>query len=249
MLIFESAHPLSIINSVDPRPRIVFVFVFALTICLSSSLPVLLLALGMAGTLVAFSSIKIKQVFRRLGELNLLMLLLFITLPFCIPGDPLLKIGNFSFTNNGLQQALFIALRANTVMITATALIGTIEPPHLGFALNSLRIPDKLVHTMLFMIRYIEVIHVEYHRLRDALRLRGFRPRCNFHTFKTFGYVIGLLVLRSLDRAERIIEAMKCRGFRGRFYVLSPFRISAGDICFMAVGTGCVALLVWMELQ
>ena len=148
-----------------------------------------------------------------------------------------------------MLRVLLITFRANTIMIATTALLGTMEPSHLGFALDSMRLPAKLVHTLLFMVRYIEVIHVEYHRLRDALRLRGFRPRCSLHTFKTFGYLIGLLLLRSLDRSERIIEAMKCRGFRGRFYVLSTFMISTRDVVFSTIVSFSVVLLVWMELQ
>ncbi len=140
-----------------------------------------------------------------------------------------------------------ITLRANTVMIALTALLATMEPAHLGFALDRLGVPHKFTHIMLFMVRYVEVIHQEYHRLRDALRLRSFRPGCNRHTFKTFGYIVGLLLLRSIDRSERISEAMKCRGFQGRFYVLTPFALSPIDAVFAAAASVCVILLFWMS--
>ena len=132
-------------------------------------------------------------------------------------------------------------------MIALTALLATMEPAHLGLALNRLGLPAKLVHILLFMIRYIEVIHQQYHRLRDALRLRGFRPRCNRHTFRTLGYLIGLLLVRSIDRSERIIEAMKCRGFHGRFYVLSPFKLTVADAGFSLVAAACIILLSCMQ--
>jgi cobalt/nickel transport system permease protein len=97
------------------------------------------------------------------------------------------------------------------------------------------------------MVRYIEVVHREYHRLRNAMRLRGFRARCNRHTFRSLGYLIGMLVVRSLDRAHRIVEAMRCRGFRGRFYLLARFRVGAADILFAAIIAAGIALLGWME--
>ena len=205
------------------------------------------LALGMAALLAILSRVSRSQMLRNLKELNFFMLLLAVFLPLVMSGAPVLEIGALVWTREGLWKALLITLRANTIMIALTSLLGTMEPAHLGFALNRLGIPQKLTHVLLFMIRYIEVIHKEYHRLRDALRLRGFRPGCNRNTFRTFGYLIGLLLMRSIDRSERILEAMKCRGFRGRFYVLASFRFAARDVIFAVTSAGCVILLSWME--
>jgi len=97
------------------------------------------------------------------------------------------------------------------------------------------------------MVRYIEVIHQEYHRLRDAIRLRGFRAGFNRRTFKTFGYIVGLLLVQSIDRSERISDAMKCRGFRGRFYVLAPFKLTLGDGVFTILASGCIFMICWID--
>jgi len=139
-----------------------------------------------------------------------------------------------------------IALRANSIMITLIALLTTMEPAHLGFALGRLGLGNKFPHILLFMIRYIEVIHQEYHRLRDALRLRGFRAGFNRHTFKTFGYIVGLLLVQSIDRSERISDAMKCRGFRGCFYVLAPFKLTLADGVFMTLASSCIIFICWI---
>ena len=120
------------------------------------------------------------------------------------------------------------------------------EPAHLGFALNGVGVPSKFAHLLLFMVRYIEVIHQEYHHLRAAMLLRAFRPRFDRHTFRAFGFLVGQLLVRSVNRSERIMEAMKCRGFRGRFYVLAPCRIESADIAFaIAAFTGMSALSIW----
>ena len=68
------------------------------------------------------------------------------------------------------------------------------------------------------------------------MKMRGFRPRMNWHTYRTYGYLVGMLLVRSLERSERIVAAMKCRGFRGRFYLLDHFAFSSADrCCFSAV--------------
>ena len=66
---------------------------------------------------------------------------------------------------------------------------------------------------MLFMVRYFDVLGREYARLRAAMRVRCFRPAMNGHSYRMFGYLVGMLLVRSFDRSERVLAAMKCRGF------------------------------------
>jgi cobalt/nickel transport system permease protein len=47
------------------------------------------------------------------------------------------------------------------------------------------------------------------------------------------GTFIGILLLHSIDRAERVYAAMKCRGFSGVFPAQRRERLRAPDIFFM----------------
>jgi cobalt/nickel transport system permease protein len=78
------------------------------------------------------------------------------------------------------------------------------------------------VHLFLFTVRYIAVLGREYQRLRTAMKARGFRMRCDLHTWRSIGYLFGMLLVRSLERSERILAAMRCRGFQGDFHPLTP---------------------------
>jgi cobalt/nickel transport system permease protein len=111
-----------------------------------------------------------------------------------------------------------------------------------------LGVPDKLVHLMLFSVRYFDVLRREYLRLAAALKIRGFQPRMNRHTYRAYGHLVGMLLVRSLDHSERIVAAMKCRGFRGRFYLLDHFALSRRDACFATIAAAVVVLLAWVEL-
>lgn len=234
---------LSFIHRIDPRIRLAVAFSFAVLIVLVERFAVLGAALAVSFLFVLLARSLTRSSIRRIAGLNGFMLMLAILLPLTTPGTPMAQFGPLSWSQPGLLQAALIALKANAILAAFIALAGTIEHAHLGFALNGLGMPEKLTHIMLFKVRYLGVIQREYQRLREAMRLRAFRPRCNRHTFRVLGYLIGMLLIRSLDRAERVHEAMKCRGFRGRFYVLEHFRIASADVAFAAVSfAGLIAL-------
>ncbi len=93
----------------------------------------------------------------------------------------------------------------------------------------------------------MDVLHREYLRLRAAMKARGFRPRLDRHTYRSFGYLVGMLLVRSLDRAERIAAAMKCRGFRGHFFMLDHFAFSRRDVSFCIASLAFLLLLIFVE--
>jgi cobalt/nickel transport system permease protein len=187
------------------------------------------------------------DVLKRLVPFNLLALVLFVLLPLTKDGSPLLTVFGLELTKEGFSQAGRIALKGNAILLTLMVLLGTLDVGILGHTLSHLRMPDKLTHLLVFMVRYLDVLHREYLRLAAAMKTRGFRPRINRHTLTTYGYLVGMLLVRSFDRAERILAAMKCRGFRGRFYLLDHFAFSRRDVPFCVVSA--VALLGLVLVQ
>ena len=199
--------------------------------------PAMSAALAAAVLAVAAARLTPAVVLRRLLPLEALLLMVVLLLP-----------AN-SLPHNGWLAAV-IVLKANALVLGWLALAGTMDATTLGHALAHLHVPQKLAHLLLFTIRYLDVLHREYRRLRAAMRVRSFRPRMNLHTYRSFGYLVGMLLVRSLDRSERILGAMKCRGFRGRFYMLDHFAFSPrrdGPFCAAAAAVG--AVLVFLEWQ
>ena len=249
MIIFDDIRKAHVLTRLDPRVRVVCLLIFAVIICLCERPAVLAWGLGASALLLLFSGVPFGRVLRRLAAVNAFMLLLVITLPPFLPGAPAFNIGSVAWGAEGLLRALVIAARANAVMMMVTALLGNMESAHLGFALGGVGVPGKFTHLFLFMVRYIEIIHREYHQLRDAMSLRAFRPGFNRHSFRTFGFLVGRLLLRGVQRSERILAAMKCRGFRGRFYVLHSWRIRPADVAFAVTVTAGLIALVVMEVS
>jgi len=237
----------SVVRRLDPRLRIVVALLFSVLIALSSSFTVLAAGLALTVLLALAADLPAAAAWRRMLGLNTFMLVLLLVLPLSTPGEPLLQLGPLAWTDRGLRLAGAIALKANVIVLGYTVLLSTIDPVRLGHALHRLRLPDKVVHLFLFTIRYIDVIHHEYDRLICAMKVRCFRPRLNFHTFRSYGYLVGMLLVNSFDRSDRIVAAMKCRGFRGRFHVMHSLRAGGRDVVFTAISLAVLLTLGWLE--
>ncbi len=236
-----------VMESLDPRGRIIVTLLLSITFALSYGF--LTLAVGLLAAIAAtlFTHAGIGKSLRRLVPVNLMVLAVIALLPWTF--DNVFD-GGFDavrFSPERLWLAVTIGLKANVMVLWTVVLLGGIDLITLGHALSHLRVPEKLIHLLLFSVRYQETLQGEYRRLRRAMSTRGFRPRADRHTYRTLGYLIGMMLVRSLDRAERIVAAMKCRGFRGRFYLLDHFRFSRRDACFAGWIAVFLSLVVWLE--
>jgi len=107
-------------------------------------------------------------------------------------------------------------------------------------------VPGLLVHLALLSYRYLFVLADELARLRVALRVRGYRNRATRHSYRTAGHVAGTLLVRGYERAERVGQAMRCRGFDGRFRSVTAFRTTKADLLFcLLVAGGATAIVVF----
>jgi cobalt/nickel transport system permease protein len=240
------SHAAGYIAHVDPRLRILTAAAASVLIAAAQQFAVLGAALAAAVVAWTLSGLSPRTVLKRLLPLNLVLLLLAVLLPLSTRGTPLVEFSSLSFSQEGVLLATTIALKGNAILLTLLVLLGTMDATTLGHALNHLHVPDKLTHLLLFTVRYVDVLHRESLRLRAAMRVRGFRPRVNLHTYRSYGHLVGMLLVRSFDRAERIVAAMKCRGFRGHFYLLDHFAMTRADLPFAAAAAAVLlALGLW----
>jgi cobalt/nickel transport system permease protein len=229
----------SLLDSLDPRSRILGAVAFAVVTVSLNSLPVLALGFCISICTLLATRLPLQATLRRMAAMDGFIVFMLALLPFTVPGTPLFLVFGFAFTLEGLLMAVEIALKANAVILMLMVLAGTLEPVTLGHALHRLKMPETLVHLLMFTVRYISVLHQEYLRLRGAMKVRCFRLRNSLHTYKSIGYLVGMMLVRSVDRSERILSAMKCRGFTGSIPLLDTMRFSGRDGVFAF----CVLLL------
>jgi cobalt/nickel transport system permease protein len=137
--------------------------------------------------------------------------------------------------SRGAMTALIVGTRAMTLLILGIVLFTT-SPMHRNMqAAQALGMPIVLTQIGLMSYRYLFVLRDEFHRIRIALRVRGFRSGANRRSYRIVGHVGAMLLVRGDERAERVAQAMRCRGFDGRLRSLSPFQTRYADVLFFAI--------------
>jgi cobalt/nickel transport system permease protein len=199
--------------------------------------------------LLAFAlacGLRLRDIAARMAHAEGFLLVLLLMLPLTVPGPAAMAIGPVDFSQPGLDRAVKILLRVNLSALAVLILLAGLEPSRFGHALASLGVPHKLAHLLLFSARWAALVKQEALRLHDALRARAFRASTSAHTLRTLGHFTGQLLVRAMERAERVDEAMRCRGFSGRFALVAEEDFGARDAVFAAGVVGCLlgALLV-----
>lgn len=232
------------IHRLDPRTKIITALVFSVVVALNHSLGATAAAMVFPLAVIAVARISITKVLRRLALVNGLILFLWCVLPFTFPGETIYSIGPLEVHREGVLYALLLTLKSNAIILAMIGLLGTSPVFSLVHALSHMGVPDKLVHLFFFCFRYVHVIHEEYSRLVRAMKIRSFKPGTNLHTYRTYAYLMGMLLVRSFDRSRRIVAAMKCRGFRGQFYILHHYEMRKSDYLL----AGCSGLFAALLL-
>lgn len=220
----------SVFHRMDPRLKVICYGVFAVSVALSDGLRTPGNALIVSAALLVSARLPLTEVFRRLCAVNLLLLPLWVLVPMDSAGSVPVVIGPYRATAEGFSEVLSITMKANAIVISGIVMLGTSDLFSLVHALAHLGLPKRLVYLFFIFFRYLTLLHEEYLRLKRAMQARAFRPGTNIHTYRSYAYLIGMLILRSYDRAERLYRAMLSRGFKGEFPLYRHFHLSGRDI-------------------
>lgn len=235
------AHGHSPLHRLDPRGKLASAMAFSLLMALLKEWTVLWAGMGVSLALVAAARLRPWEVVKRLLAVNAFMAMLWVMLPWqVVAGQGWLGLG-LDLNPGGLDLALIITIKGNALVLALMALVATSPVNQVFHALAHWRAPQKLLQIFFFFYRYLHVLHREYHRLDWGLKVRGFVPRSDMHTYRTYAHLMGMLLVRSYDRAERVHQAMLCRGFHGTYWVLDHFAWHRRDTVFCAAW--CAVLL------
>lgn len=122
-----------------------------------------------------------------------------------------------------------LLLRFGLTVSAALALVACTGMHRLGAAMERLGLPRIFAVQLLFLYRYLFAISDQAATMSRAVELRagGRSPG-----LRVYGALLGHLLLRSLDRAERIHRAMMARGFDGVLRVAGPMTFRRADALF-----------------
>ena len=241
----------SFLGRLDPRWKMAALILAALFCALLTTLPAALGAWAFSLVIVALARLPIHWLLVRLGSVAVVLVFFAAWLPLIHDSDgPHWDLGWFSLSLDGLILAALLLFKALTIVSLMLALLATATLQDTGKAAHDLRVPGILVQLILLTHRFVFLVAEEFARLRIALRVRGFRSRANWQTYRTIGQVAGTLLVRSHDRAERVGQAMRCRGFDGCFRSLKHFSTRRIDVLsFVMIVGSAAAILIWDILR
>ena len=137
--------------------------------------------------------------------------------------------GSWAAWNILAKASLGVAV--SVVLAWSTPVAGILE------GLDRLRVPRALTAIAGFMVRYLDVIMGELHRLEIARVSRGDDPRWAWQG-KAVAATAGSLFVRCFERGERVHRAMLSRGFDGRFPAVMSISTRALVACGRLAGRG-----------
>jgi cobalt/nickel transport system permease protein len=223
------AHLKSPLHSWDPRIKIISISVLILSIVLLQDLRVAFLGLALAIILVFLSKIPFSFVFVHLRWVLFFVLALFIIISLTVPGNLLVRLSFLSISREGFKLSLLISLRAISAALLIFPMIGTTRFNLTLKALQKIKIPDRIIQLLMFTYRYIFLFLDEEKRIFIGANSRGWVRKTNLSSLKTMGNLVGMLLVHSFERTERIRDAMVSRGYNGRLKILDEFTLSPKD--------------------
>jgi cobalt/nickel transport system permease protein len=245
----EGASP---VHRLDPRVKVLVALAFIVAVALlpDAAWPAYGAALLLAGATAAAARLSLPLVARR-SLLGLPFLLAAVTVLFTVPGRPLWSgPWGLEMTDAGLARFGSIVARSLLSVAAAVLLTATTRFPDVLHALRHLRVPVVLVGIIAFMYRYLFVLVEEVQRLMRAraarsARLPGAKGGGSLGwRAAVVGHMAGQLFVRSLDRSDRVYQAMQARGYRGELLTLAPHAMQRRDWLALAAGLATVAALL-----
>ncbi|MSM40226.1 MAG: cobalt ECF transporter T component CbiQ [Geobacter sp.] len=141
------------------------------------------------------------------------------------------SIGNVAVTGGWLSYFSMV-IRFCLTVLAAFILIAVTGFSDVCLALERLGMPRVFAVQLLFLYRYLFVLSAEGGRMARARSLRSFAGKGL--GMRVYASLVGHLLLRTFERAQRIYQAMLSRGFRGEFPPRRPLRFGLLDFLFVA---------------
>jgi cobalt/nickel transport system permease protein len=156
----------------------------------------------------SLARIPFRYVIRRVGSFLLVALLFGIGVPLS------------QGFRGGWEIMAGIVLRGTESFLSGLWLVNVIPFDQLLTTLRRSGVPAILLAILAFMYRFVFVLWDELDTMRTARRARTFDRAGAIFRWKVGAHMIGMLLIRALERSERVYGAMCARGWDGKLRTL-----------------------------
>jgi len=232
------------IHRLDPRAKVLVTLIFIVTVVsfgkyeLTAMVPFFIFP----AVIIGLGNLPVGYIAKKIALFCPFALVVAIFNPV-FDREVLVHLGPLGITGGWISCAS-IVVRAALTVGAAIILLAVTGFPAICKAWERLGMPPAFAVQLLFLYRYIFVLTEEGGR---ASRARALRSCGNKGLgMRTYGSLLGHLLLRTWLRAERIHMAMLARGFTGEFHTRQEFRFGRREIFFLS---GWSALFITLRLQ
>jgi cobalt/nickel transport system permease protein len=243
----------SFVHRLDPRTKLLgsLAFVLALVLTPPGNWRLFAVYLCVIAGLVWLSRLPVKYVLKRSLVIFPFVIMIAIFVPFFKQGQVAAgyDIGawHIAVTYEGLAVLVNVVVKSWLCILCLIVLSSSTKFEELLHGMSRLKVPQVFVQITSFMYRYMFVIADQAMRMQMARDSRNFgMNRSNI--FRTIGNMVGMLFIRSYERAERIYAAMLSRGYNGEIVEMNKLKFQLPDayfalsLCLLLV---CPAILWW----
>ncbi|MDR1979792.1 MAG: cobalt ECF transporter T component CbiQ [Synergistaceae bacterium] len=155
-------------------------------------------------------------------------------------------VGGFS-VSYGMASFASIMLKTLLSVFAVLLLIATTSFAEIVRQLTRMGMPNILCLQLVMTYRYLSVLLAEASSMFTAYVLRA--PEQKGVKMKDMGSFLGQLILRSFDRAGRVHQAMRCRGFQGIYHGKARAGLTWSDYAYIGVFAAGLLILRWFNLS
>jgi cobalt/nickel transport system permease protein len=149
--------------------------------------------------------------------------------------NPLFDRGTTSILGQTMSSGwlifISIVIKGSLAVATALLLMATTGMDGIALSLRKLKVPKIFVLQLMLTYRYISVLLEEAARTIQSYALRAFSSKGLKR--EVWGPLLGQILLRTMDRAQRVYDAMCLRGFAGEYHIGKAPRPSWGDFLYV----------------
>lgn len=215
----------SLLHKLDARMKIILTLFLIISIFICKNIVSLAAMVLATFIIVAISKIPPKTILKSIKPLTIIILITALLNLFYGKGDALVQLGRLKITLDGIETAVFMAVRIIILVVISSLLTYTTSPTELTDALERLFKPLKLlkvdVHsiamTMTIALRFIPTLVEEIDKIMSAQKSRGADMDSGglISRAKALVPVLIPLFVSSFRRANELAYAMECRCYRG----------------------------------
>lgn len=215
----------SIIHKLDPRTKLVGTLAFIISLFLFRSFVGYVAATLFLVAVIRASKVPFRFMVRGLKSIMVLLMITMVFNLFLTPGTPVLYLWKLKITQEGILQALFIAIRLIYLILGSTVMTLTTTPNHLTDGMEKGLSPLKKLHVpvhevammMSIALRFIPILMEETDKIMKAQMARGadFESGGLIQKAKSLVPLLVPLFISAFRRANDLAMAMEARGYRG----------------------------------